>query len=279
MFLANFNYTVHHRPGKFNLQADALSGSPKPEVQELDAEVSAIQQEHISWGLADAVHVQQATRFDAVHSRVVDFVLSGWPAHNPGDEFQPWWSRREKLTVESGVLLWGSRVVVPTPLRQKYSSYCTNLILAVRAAKNWPGVTSGGQVSMLTSSSKSATARHVQRIDEKPMRLHLASGNTRPFRGNAFTSTTRARLWVTTGFCGSTPTLMWYMQMSLVGLNPRGSCISSAHCVELSFAPELSVACGDTVQGAPWSCPLRRSGSPGRLKIPHMLLNNLLIDG
>ena len=35
---------------------------------------------------------------------------------------------------------------------------------------------------------------------------------------------------------------MWYMQMSLVGLNPRGSCISSAHCVELSFAPELSVA-------------------------------------
>ena len=56
--------------------------------------------------------------------------------------------------------------------------------------------------------------------------------------------------------------------MSLVGLNPRESCISSAHCVELSFAPELSVACGDAVQGAPWSCPLRRSGSPGRLKIP-----------
>ena len=119
MFMANFNYTVHHRPGKFNFQADALSRSPKPEVQGLDAVVSAIHQEHISRGPADAVQVRQVTRRDPVLSRVVDFVLSGWPAHNPGDEFQPWSSRREELTVESWVLIWGSRVVVPTPLRQQ----------------------------------------------------------------------------------------------------------------------------------------------------------------
>ena len=147
MFLANFNYTVHHRPGKFNFQADALSRSPKPEVQELDVEVSAIQQEHISRGPADAVQVRQATRRDPVLSRVVDFVLAGWPTHSPGDEFQPWWSRREELTVESGVLLWGSRVVVPTPLRQQVlellheshpgSTRCKQL---ARSYVWWPGL-------------------------------------------------------------------------------------------------------------------------------------------
>ena len=39
--------------------------------------------------------------------------------------------------------------------------------------------------------------------------------------------------------------------MSLVGLNPRESCISSADCVELSSAPELSVACERRGAGRP----------------------------
>ncbi|MCP6756176.1 hypothetical protein NL533_31615, partial [Klebsiella pneumoniae] len=78
MFLANFSYTVNHRPGKSNFQADALSRSPKPEIAEFDAEVCAVQQEHIERGLADATQVRKATRRDFVLSRVVDFVLSGW---------------------------------------------------------------------------------------------------------------------------------------------------------------------------------------------------------
>ena len=147
MFLANFSYTVHHRPGKSNFQADALSRSPKPEVLEIDAEVQAIQQEHIQRGPADAVQVRQATRRDPVLSRVVEFVLAGWPSCSPGDEFQPWWTRREELTVESGVLLWGTRVVVPTPLRQQVldllheshpgSTRCKQL---ARSYVWWPGL-------------------------------------------------------------------------------------------------------------------------------------------
>jgi hypothetical protein len=147
MFLANFSYTVHHRPGKSNFQADALSRSPKPEIAELDAEVCAIQQEHIERGPADATQVRQATRRDPVLSRVVDFVLSGWPSRSPGDDFQPWWTRRDELTVESGVLLWGTRVIVPERLRSQIldllheshpgSTRCKQL---ARSYVWWPGL-------------------------------------------------------------------------------------------------------------------------------------------
>ena len=48
--LANYSYVVRHPPVAQNSQADALSSSPKSNTQEIDAEVSAIQQAQLDSG-------------------------------------------------------------------------------------------------------------------------------------------------------------------------------------------------------------------------------------
>ena len=50
---------------------------------------------------------------DPVLSKVKGWVLSGWPASDAAQEFQPYTRRRYELTIEDGCLLWGNRVVVP----------------------------------------------------------------------------------------------------------------------------------------------------------------------
>ena len=46
------------------------------------------------------------------------FIQSGWPAAVE-PQLRPYWSRQFKLTVQDGCIVWGSRVVVPTPGRQR----------------------------------------------------------------------------------------------------------------------------------------------------------------
>ena len=147
LYLANFNYSVSHRPGKKNFQADSLSRSPQPANVNPDAEVEAVQKFHIEKAPVDVVKVRQETRRDPLRSRVMEFVMTGWPTTSPGTQFQQWWVRRNELTVESGVLLWGVRVVVPSPLRDRVlellheshigSTRCKQL---ARSYVWWPGL-------------------------------------------------------------------------------------------------------------------------------------------
>jgi hypothetical protein len=100
-----------------NFQADSLLRSQQPSDVNPNAEVQAVQQHHIENAPVDVVQVREATRRDPVLSRIVEFVKNGWPTDCPGPEFKPWWTRRDKLTAEADVLLWGVRVVVLHPLR------------------------------------------------------------------------------------------------------------------------------------------------------------------
>ena len=57
------------------------------------------------------------TRRDPILSRVLQFVLSGWPAElDPSDvSLKPFLTRKLELSTQDGVLLWGIRVIVPPP--------------------------------------------------------------------------------------------------------------------------------------------------------------------
>ncbi len=64
-----------------------------------------------------SVQVKAYTRRDPVMSRVVDFVLNGWPEEFcASEELRPYATRANELAVENGCLLWGSRVVIPSSL-------------------------------------------------------------------------------------------------------------------------------------------------------------------
>ena len=59
------------------------------------------------------------TRRDPRLSRVLQFVLSGWPStvDSADRDLKPFVTRELELSVVDGVILWGNRVVVPTPGR------------------------------------------------------------------------------------------------------------------------------------------------------------------
>ena len=52
-------------------------------------------------------------------SKVRAFVLQGWPSHLQGEEFKPFVRRKDELSVNDHVVLWGNRVIVPPKSRLK----------------------------------------------------------------------------------------------------------------------------------------------------------------
>ena len=48
----------------------------------------------------------------------MDFTLTGWPSTAP-PELKPFFNRRFEITIETGCLMWGIRVIVPSKLRER----------------------------------------------------------------------------------------------------------------------------------------------------------------
>lgn len=124
-----------------------MSRSPFKGGNEIDAEIAVVHSEQIYGGPIDASQVKQHTRRDPVLSRVLQFVLSGWPNNSPDEELRPYWQHRDELTADEGVVLWGLRVVVPSKLRENVlreiheahpgSTRCKQL---ARSYVWWPGI-------------------------------------------------------------------------------------------------------------------------------------------
>ena len=54
------------------------------------------------------------TRKDAVLVKVLEYTLSGWTeSWNADEELDPYYNRKDELSVDDGCLLWGRRVVIP----------------------------------------------------------------------------------------------------------------------------------------------------------------------
>ena len=46
------------------------------------------------------------------------YLLLGWPDQQLGEEFKPFTSRKDELSLQDGCILWGSRVVIPPQGRE-----------------------------------------------------------------------------------------------------------------------------------------------------------------
>eukprot|EP00795_Rhopilema_esculentum_P011239 gene11239-21428_t len=57
-----------------------------------------------------AKDIQQETGRDPLLSRVLSFVLNGWPEACGSEELRPYFSRKLELSAEQGCVLWGTRV-------------------------------------------------------------------------------------------------------------------------------------------------------------------------
>ena len=73
--------------------------------------------------------------------------MSGWPTQALGNEFQPYISRKNELSVLDGCILWSSRVIIPPQGRKPLLSELHNTHLGVSKMKAlacsyiwWPGM-------------------------------------------------------------------------------------------------------------------------------------------
>ncbi len=123
LILSTFQYNIEYRTSKQNANADLLSRLPLPgteEPLEPDTELVLLLTQIGEELPITAQAVAMATDKDRVLRRVRQLTLEGWPEDQADvtDELKSFYQRRLELTVEQGVVMWGTRVLIPTIFRE-----------------------------------------------------------------------------------------------------------------------------------------------------------------
>lgn len=113
LFLSGFNYNFRHIKGKLNIQADALSRCPVvdnqlPETEEYDY-VHFIEKQ----APVDLFKIRSETRRDPILGKLFNYITYGFPQKVIDNEVKKYFSRKDELNVDQGVIMWGYRVVIP----------------------------------------------------------------------------------------------------------------------------------------------------------------------
>lgn len=63
--------------------------------------------------------LRRETRNDLCLSQVVKRVEDGWDSYKECPDLKPYATRKHEIAIHNGVLMWGSRVIVPNKLRNR----------------------------------------------------------------------------------------------------------------------------------------------------------------
>ena len=151
MRLQAYDIQVTYQPGPTMYIADLLSRSYLPKTPD----ASCTEFEHINMAqflpISDErlAEIKESTASDEALQSVKTTVLDGWPAdkQNVPEEVRPYFSVRDELSVQDGLVFRGQRVVVPQKLRQQMKSRIHSSHMGVesclRRAREclfWPGM-------------------------------------------------------------------------------------------------------------------------------------------
>ena len=124
--MSAYTYEIVYTPTAKHGNADGLSRLPcgfDPQFESGHALVELVEYEVFGTLPASVVMVKEASKRDAVLSSVIDDVCKGKKLNKnvniKDGEVTAFCRREAELTVCDGVLIWGSRVVVPKVLRER----------------------------------------------------------------------------------------------------------------------------------------------------------------
>jgi len=120
LMLSSYDYEIQYRPGSEQANADACSRLPLPDVPTSvpqPAETILVM-EHLANTPVSTKQINNWTRQDPLLSKVMHYVLHGWPKQVP-TELKPFQNRSTELSVEENCVLWGNRVVIPPQGRKQ----------------------------------------------------------------------------------------------------------------------------------------------------------------
>lgn len=129
IFLSAFDYEIQHIKSKNN-PADYLSrvatnssdeNSKSKDIVDKTFECNTINYINESkLSMLNWKTVQNETKKDKILCDILRFCRDGWPLKNEmGEEYEPYFIRKNEISIEKECLLWGYRIIIPKGIREE----------------------------------------------------------------------------------------------------------------------------------------------------------------
>ncbi|XP_056323408.1 uncharacterized protein K02A2.6-like [Danio aesculapii] len=146
LLLSAHTYDIKYRKSELHGKADGLSRLPLADQVKGTKVAEIFYFSQLEKTPVTATQVRKGTRNDPVLSKVMDIVMTG-KDENHDLELKPYLTRRHELSVQTGCLLWGRRVIIPptlckSVLKQLHVGHC-GMVRMKEIARSyfwWPGV-------------------------------------------------------------------------------------------------------------------------------------------
>ncbi|PIK48832.1 hypothetical protein BSL78_14290 [Apostichopus japonicus] len=143
-----YNIELSYRPGSQMILSDTLSREPLAGSGNADIEsVNNVAMLPVNSARLDEIRV--ATQNDACLQKLKEVIVKGWPAEKRGlnPSLTPYYSYRDELTVQDGVVLRGERIVIPAAMRSQIKNKVhaghlgiNSCLRRARELVFWPGM-------------------------------------------------------------------------------------------------------------------------------------------
>ena len=149
--LNGYQYSIKYCKGSRMCNADALSCLPLPDCPDnvpTPSETIALLEQLTHVPLI-STQIWSMTDRDPVLARVKEYTRNGWPTAITDEKLRPYSSRRDEISLEDGILLWGSRVVIPPQAREAVIEQAHSVHIGIARMKSltrqffwWPKIDS-----------------------------------------------------------------------------------------------------------------------------------------
>ena len=146
--VSDYDYTIRYRPGKEMVLPDALSRLSCADKSEVSGTRMTIH-ELVDVSQSRLERLQRECEADVVQQKIKKLVRTGWPARRKSleHELRPYWSMRHVISVVDGLIMAGSRIIIPEQSRSQVLQEIheghqgiTKCTLRAKNAVYWPGM-------------------------------------------------------------------------------------------------------------------------------------------
>ena len=145
--LQRYDYHIIYRPGSLMVLPDSLSRLPATrETKQIHLDVSV---NLVQFSKPRLDELRAATQDDTVLHTLKQYILSGFPEklRDLNRTVRDYWPFRDELSIEDGLVLKGTQVIIPASLRETYMEHLhtghqgvTRCQQRARSCLYWPGI-------------------------------------------------------------------------------------------------------------------------------------------
>ena len=157
MHLMEFSYNIVHVPGKSLVVSDTLSRAPIDSPITADEHEATAATNNMVFAISRTgaphnmlLRIKEASKEDPIFNKILEFCQDSWPPDRQvSGDLRPYFSLRHELTVSDGIILRGSRLVIPPVMRMEILNKIHSGHLGISKCRQraqesvwWPGLSS-----------------------------------------------------------------------------------------------------------------------------------------